>query len=127
MKSGHHRDEIAGREQVIAFEMEGAGVWDVLPSLVIKAVCDYADSHKNKNWQGYAAAVAAACTKACLNEWIIADQEFETHSCKYLALPWIFALHLDLRSSSLHAPTHSTTTTNENEYTFDFHQFQPFP
>jgi nucleoside phosphorylase len=80
MKSGHHRDEIAGGERVIAFEMEGAGVWEVIPSLVIKAVCDYADSHKNKNWQGYAAAVAAACTKASLNEWIVADQEFETHS-----------------------------------------------
>jgi len=66
MKSGYHRDEISEKEQVIAFEMEGAGVWDVFPSLVIKAVCDYADGHKNKKWQGYAAAVAAACTKACL-------------------------------------------------------------
>jgi nucleoside phosphorylase len=50
--------------------MEGAGVWDAFPCVVIKGVCDYADSHKNKKWQGYAAATAAACMKAFLKEWI---------------------------------------------------------
>jgi nucleoside phosphorylase len=69
MKSGEHRDWIARRDKVIAFEMEGAGVWDYFPSLVIKGVCDYADSHKNKEWQFYAATTAAACTKAFLNNW----------------------------------------------------------
>ncbi|KAL7784841.1 hypothetical protein V8C37DRAFT_342878 [Trichoderma ceciliae] len=69
MKSGHRRDEIAAREKVIAFEMEGAGVWDSFPTVVIKSVCDYADSHKNKTWQRYAAATAAACMKAFLGEW----------------------------------------------------------
>ncbi|KAL6881283.1 hypothetical protein J3F83DRAFT_46937 [Trichoderma novae-zelandiae] len=69
MKSGHHRDEIASREKAIAFEMEGAGVWDSFPTVVIKSVCDYADSHKNKKWQRYAAATAAACMKAFLGEW----------------------------------------------------------
>ncbi|RAK89625.1 penicillin-binding protein [Aspergillus costaricaensis CBS 115574] len=48
MKSGQDRDLIAERHNVIAFEMEGAGVWDSLPCLVVKGVCDYADSHKNK-------------------------------------------------------------------------------
>lgn len=70
MKSGQDRDLIAAREQVIAFEMESAGVWDVLPCVVIKGACDYADSHKNKKWQRYAAATAAACTKAFLRSWI---------------------------------------------------------
>ncbi|KAL2844078.1 hypothetical protein BJY01DRAFT_248323 [Aspergillus pseudoustus] len=60
MKSGTHRDEIAKRDAIIAFEMEGAGVYAYFPSLVIKGVCDYADSHKNKQWQNYAAATAAA-------------------------------------------------------------------
>jgi nucleoside phosphorylase len=69
MKSGHHRDEIASREKAVAFEMEGAGVWDSFPTVVIKSVCDYADSHKNKVWQRYAAATAAACMKAFLGEW----------------------------------------------------------
>lgn len=69
MKSGTRRDEIALRDKVIAFEMEGAGVWDSFPTVVIKSVCDYADSHKNKMWQKYAAASAAACMKAFLEEW----------------------------------------------------------
>lgn len=70
MKSGEERDRIAAEEDVIAFEMEGAGVWDNFPCIVIKGVCDYADSHKSKKWQAYAAVTAAACTKAFLNEWI---------------------------------------------------------
>lgn len=67
MKSGKIRDTISRRDKVIAFEMEGAGVWDELPScLVIKGVCDYADSHKPKGWQKYAAATAASAAKALL-------------------------------------------------------------
>ncbi|KAL7937888.1 hypothetical protein V8C35DRAFT_290211 [Trichoderma chlorosporum] len=69
MKSGSRRDEIAAREKAIAFEMEGAGVWESFPTVVIKSVCDYVDSHKNKNWQRYAAATAAACMKAFLEQW----------------------------------------------------------
>ncbi|KAL4860414.1 hypothetical protein BDV12DRAFT_191719 [Aspergillus spectabilis] len=48
MKSGQHRDEIVKREKVIGFEMEGAGVWDNVPCIIVKGVCDYADSHKSK-------------------------------------------------------------------------------
>jgi nucleoside phosphorylase len=66
MKSAHHRDTLAREENVVGFEMEGAGVGEVLSSLVIKGVCDYADSHKNKEWQDYAAASSAACAKAFL-------------------------------------------------------------
>jgi nucleoside phosphorylase len=73
MKSSMDRDRIAKADEVIAFEMEGAGVWDQYPTVVIKAACDYADSHKNKDWQAYAAATAAACLKAFLIEWIIPD------------------------------------------------------
>ncbi|KAJ5963159.1 hypothetical protein N7481_013464 [Penicillium waksmanii] len=69
MKSGQDRDLIAKHNNVIAFEMEGVGVWDSLPCLVVKGVCDYADSHKNKIWQPYAAATGAACMKALLDEW----------------------------------------------------------
>jgi nucleoside phosphorylase len=70
MKSGEDRDYIAARDGVIAFEMEGAGVWENFPgSLVIKGICDYADSHKSKRWQGYAAATAAAAMKGFLENW----------------------------------------------------------
>ena len=70
MKSGAKRDEIARRNNIIAFEMEGAGVWyrdwDVV---VIKGIADYADSHKNKEWQRYCAYTGAAAFKAFLEEW----------------------------------------------------------
>lgn len=33
------------------------------PCLVIRGICDYSDSHKNKEWQEYAALTAAACAK----------------------------------------------------------------
>ncbi|KAJ6440010.1 alternative NADH-dehydrogenase [Purpureocillium lavendulum] len=36
MKSGEHRDAIAAKDGIIAFEMEGAGAWDVFPCVVIK-------------------------------------------------------------------------------------------
>ncbi|KAK4031261.1 nucleoside phosphorylase domain-containing protein, partial [Parachaetomium inaequale] len=70
MKSGEDRDAIARKAGVIGFEMEGAGVWDNFPCVVIKGACDYADSHKTKAWQRYAAATVAACMKAFLGHWV---------------------------------------------------------
>lgn len=43
------------------------GLMDTFPCLVIRGICDYADSHKNKIWQPYAAATAAAYTKDFLS------------------------------------------------------------
>ncbi|OAA71494.1 Pfs, NACHT and Ankyrin domain protein [Cordyceps fumosorosea ARSEF 2679] len=60
LRSGTVRDNIARRLDVICFEMETAGLVDILPCLPIRGVCDYSDSHKNKQWQRYAAAAAAA-------------------------------------------------------------------
>ena len=75
MKSSHRRDELARIHQLIAFEMEGAGVWDELPCIVIKGVSDYADSHKDKlkRWYDFAAATAAATTRAVLDRYSQAD------------------------------------------------------
>ncbi|EXM17644.1 hypothetical protein FOTG_14177 [Fusarium oxysporum f. sp. vasinfectum 25433] len=69
MKSGKDRDQLIREKNVIGFEMESVGVWEVFPCIVIKSVCDYADSHKNKDWQDYGAVCAAACTKAFLGYW----------------------------------------------------------
>jgi len=52
---------------VLCFEMEAAGLMNFFPCLVIRGICDYADSHKNKQWQPYAAAAAAACAKELLS------------------------------------------------------------
>ena len=70
MKSGTQRDDIAPREGIIAFEMEGIGVWDRSPCVVINGARDYANSHKTKVWQQFAAATKAACIKAFLTRWV---------------------------------------------------------
>lgn len=54
--------------------MEGAGVWDEVPSIVVKGVCDYADSHKHNGWQNFAAATAASVSKAILERYIRTDK-----------------------------------------------------
>lgn len=71
MKSGLDRDRIAVADNLIAFDMEGAGIWEHYPTIVVKGACDYADGHKNKRWQNYAAATAAACLKTFLKELVI--------------------------------------------------------
>ena len=74
MKSGEDRDKIAEMDKVIAFEMEGAGVWANLSCIIIKGVCDYADCHKNKKWQNFAAAASASAMKALLEQYIQTDR-----------------------------------------------------
>jgi hypothetical protein len=61
------RDRIAAEHQAICFEMEGAGVIQSHPCLVVRGICDYSDSHKNKRWHPYAAATAAAYAKEVLS------------------------------------------------------------
>jgi nucleoside phosphorylase len=53
-------------EDCICVEMEAAGLMNQFPCLVIRGICDYADSHKNDRWQRYASATAAAYTKELL-------------------------------------------------------------
>jgi nucleoside phosphorylase len=60
---------------VLCFEMEAAGLMNNFPCLVIRGICDYADTHKNDTWQSYAAATAAAYAKELLNT--IAESQIE--------------------------------------------------
>ena len=57
-------DQLGG---VMCFEMEAAGLMNGFSCLVIRGICDYADSHKNKKWQPYAAGTAAAYAKEVLS------------------------------------------------------------
>jgi nucleoside phosphorylase len=66
IKDGKMREAIRKDTGVLCFEMEAAGLMTDFPCLVIRGICDYADSHKNKQWQGYAALAAAAFTKELL-------------------------------------------------------------
>lgn len=80
MKSAEDRDEIVRAEKVIAFDMESAGVCGSFPFVIIKVVCDYADSPKDKAWQPYSAAAVAAAVRAFLDHWVPLDaQEAKEH------------------------------------------------
>ncbi|OBS23249.1 hypothetical protein FPOA_03802 [Fusarium poae] len=75
VKSGDYRDQLTASHGAIGFEMESAGVWELFQTVVIRGVSNYADCHKNDIWQIFAAASAAACTKAFLKHWESTRQE----------------------------------------------------
>lgn len=65
------RDDLAEQWSVRAIEMEGSGIadgaWtDSQGYLIIRGICDYCDSHKNKIWQAYAAVAAAAYARSLI-------------------------------------------------------------
>ncbi|KAE8412084.1 nucleoside phosphorylase domain-containing protein [Aspergillus pseudocaelatus] len=66
MRHGLTRDRIAREHNVLCFEMEAAGLMDQFSCLVIRGISDYADTHKNDEWQDYASAVSAAFAKDLL-------------------------------------------------------------
>ncbi|KAF2465937.1 purine and uridine phosphorylase [Lindgomyces ingoldianus] len=66
MKDALLRDKFAKEYDILCFEMEAAGLMNQFPCLVIRGICDYSDTHKNKEWQGYAAMAAAAYAKDLL-------------------------------------------------------------
>ncbi|GAP91233.1 putative Pfs domain protein [Rosellinia necatrix] len=67
LKDSKVRDTLAREHGVLCFEMEAAGVFNAgLDCLVIRGISDYADAAKNKEWQEYAAASAAAYAKLLL-------------------------------------------------------------
>lgn len=59
MKHGQTQEQLRQKLGILCFEMEAARLMDNFPCLVIQGICDYADSHKNKQWQRYAAVTAA--------------------------------------------------------------------
>ncbi|KAI1023847.1 hypothetical protein LB504_005031 [Fusarium proliferatum] len=75
IKSGTDRDDMASKYGIIAFEMEGAGMWENIPCIVVKGICDYADTHKKKDWQDYASATAASVARAILERYPLADSD----------------------------------------------------
>jgi len=66
MNHGPTRDQLRKELDVLCFETEAAGLMDSFPCLVIRGICDYADSHNDKRWQPYAAAMAAAYARELL-------------------------------------------------------------
>jgi nucleoside phosphorylase len=68
MKNAQKRDELRDKYHIIGLEMEAAGIMNTIRVGVIRGVCDYGDERKTKEWQPYAAAMAAAYAKAVLAE-----------------------------------------------------------
>ncbi|PMB72191.1 putative ankyrin repeat protein [Beauveria bassiana] len=106
MKQVKTRDELAHELDVLCFEMEGSGVMDSFAGLVIRGICDYSDSHKNKQWQEVAATVAAAYAKELL---LVIPADVCT------AAPVVAIPPVDLEFEQIHArrssikPKYSTT------------------
>jgi len=71
LRDARERDDLAARHEVLAFEMEGAGVGisgfrDGLEWLVVRGISDYGDSATDHTWRRYASLAAAAYTRALL-------------------------------------------------------------
>ncbi|PYH90325.1 purine and uridine phosphorylase [Aspergillus ellipticus CBS 707.79] len=69
IKDAAFRDKINARlgGNILCFEMNAAGLMNGFPCVVVRGICDYCDSLKNKGLQEHAAAVAAAFTKELLS------------------------------------------------------------
>lgn len=66
MKNSQLRDHIGQELGVLCVDVGTPGLMGIFPCLVIRGICDYADSHTNKAWHQYAAAAAAAYAKELL-------------------------------------------------------------
>lgn len=68
IKDALTRDKLSAElKGVLCLELDSAGLMTSWSCLVIRGICDYADSHKNKKWEPFAAAAAAACAKEILS------------------------------------------------------------
>lgn len=65
--SAAERERLQQTGPVLCFEMEAAGLMDSFKCLVIRGICDYADSYKRDEWQRYAAVTAAAYARELLD------------------------------------------------------------
>ncbi|KAF7508034.1 hypothetical protein GJ744_009616 [Endocarpon pusillum] len=88
------RDELKRDMKILCVEMEAGGLMNDFPCLVIRGICDYADSHKNKRWQPYAAAVASAYMKELLMAIPAAQVAQTRNAIKSTASPFQLGLHL---------------------------------
>lgn len=86
MRHGAIREKLRQEKGILCFEMEAAGLMDTFPCLVIRGICDYSDTHKNKRWQPYAAATAAAYAKELLEVIPAVQVEPITEAAKIIDL-----------------------------------------
>ena len=63
VKRAPQRDRLGQVLGALCVEMEAAGLMNSFSCIVIRGICDYADSYKNDAWQNYAALRAAGYAK----------------------------------------------------------------
>lgn len=108
VKDAVARDRIAqsinAGGKCICYEMEAAGIVSHFPCMVIRGICDYADSHKNDRWQPYASATAAAFAKELLS--YVSPKKLETTmslneiiSCKLILMLYLLNISQYLTKS----------------------------
>jgi nucleoside phosphorylase len=100
MRHGGTRERLRREMDVLCFEMDATGLMNSFPCLVIRGICDYADSHKTELWQPYAAATAAAYTK----ELLLMIPEAEMQDQDYFAKP------TSLQAASIQGPNEEVMT-----------------
>jgi len=74
LKNSERRDRLRKMFSAKAVEMEGSGVADAVLQcgqagyIIVRGTCDYCNATKNDVWQNYAALIAAAFTRALIEE-----------------------------------------------------------
>ncbi len=69
LKNAKLRDRLRNERHVLCVEMEAGGVASNAHDvryLVVRGICDYADTHKNDKWQEYACTTAAAFARSLI-------------------------------------------------------------
>ncbi|PLB39063.1 uncharacterized protein BDW47DRAFT_116956 [Aspergillus candidus] len=98
IKDASTRESIRSETGALCFEMEAAGLMQDFPCIVIRGICDYSDSHKNKAWQGYAALAAASYAKELvetLPRGQVARERLATDICRSVQ-----KLHEDVKGTN---------------------------
>ncbi|PYI03161.1 purine and uridine phosphorylase [Aspergillus sclerotiicarbonarius CBS 121057] len=111
VKSGAVREKLRQELGILCVEMEAAGLMNNFPCLVVRGIADYADTHKNKRWQPYAAATAAAYTKELLQMIPAVDVECMTEAAK---LPGILREEFDTVNAKLDSLMQVARLSSEN-------------
>lgn len=73
LRDHKERDRLRESHAILAIEMEAGGVADAVfhaerSYFVVRGTCDYCNNDKNDDWQKYAAAAAAAYTRALIEQ-----------------------------------------------------------
>lgn len=67
MRHGVTRDKFANNHGILCFDTEVPELRDAVHYLIIRGICDYADSHRSEIWHAYAAAASAAYAKEVIS------------------------------------------------------------